>query len=84
MLVEEHVPVADLGLLVAGERDVLERRGLEAEVHVGQVEGVLVEHPGQRSQLRRLGPVAVGVEPVDRAPAVGARPAGTATGTCTP
>ena len=47
--------VPDLGLLVAGEDDLLERTGLQAGLQLGQVVDVLVEHPGEQAQLVGLG-----------------------------
>src|SRR5215469_8007904 len=63
-LIEQIMKMTNLGLLVVrqGHRRLLHR--LEPKLHLGQIESVLVEHPGEESELRRLGPIVVRAEPM--------------------
>src|SRR5215472_12928847 len=65
-LIEQIMKMTNLGLLVVGQGHGLLLHGFKPELHPGQVEGVLVEHPGQESELRRLGPIVVGAKPMNR------------------
>src|SRR5689334_1157323 len=63
---ELAMEVANFGFLVIGQRDGFLFRRLQPELHLREIEGVLVEHARQETQLGRLAPVIVGTEPVNR------------------